>query len=229
MYPNPSEKVRGGTRISLVEKEEDRAEKEGITRINSGARKNQTKTDRTDKVDLIAELKSRIDKAGIWKKEIALNRGDLLKTEGTSDNHLYYIEEGSLRIYIHDGDDEPTIRFGYAGDFIASLDSFITEKPSEYIIEALKKTRVRSIGKSAYMNFIRSSTANRELWEKLLLLLLQMHIEREKDILINSPQKRYERVLKRSPRLFREIPLKYIASYLRMTPETLSRLRSGKN
>ena len=50
-------------------------------------------------------------------------------------------------------------------------------------------------------------------------------LERETDLLIKSPQVRYEKVLKRSPQLFQEIPLTYIASYLRMTPETLSRLR----
>jgi CRP-like cAMP-binding protein len=49
-------------------------------------------------------------------------------------------------------------------------------------------------------------------------------MERENDLIIYSPQKRVERVFKRSPQLFQEIPQKYIASYLRMTPETLSRI-----
>ena len=48
-----------------------------------------------------------------------------------------------------------------------------------------------------------------------------------KDILINSPMDRFQRVFKRSPQLFQEIPNKHIASYLRMTPETLSRLKKS--
>jgi hypothetical protein len=44
--------------------------------------------------------------------------------------------------------------------------------------------------------------------------------------LINAPAERYERVLKRSPKLFQEVPNKYIANYLRMSPETLSRLKN---
>ena len=57
--------------------------------------------------------------------------------------------------------------------------------------------------------------------------LVQSLMEREIDLLTLSPRNRYNRVLERSPQLFQHIPLKYIASYLRMTPETLSRLRNS--
>ena len=57
--------------------------------------------------------------------------------------------------------------------------------------------------------------------------LIYTQLEREKDILISSPHTRYERVLKRSPQVFQYVPHKYIASYLRMSPETLSRLKKS--
>lgn len=57
--------------------------------------------------------------------------------------------------------------------------------------------------------------------------LLNSMLEREIDLLTSSPFERYNRILERSPQVFQEIPLKYIASYLRMTPETLSRLRKS--
>jgi CRP/FNR family transcriptional regulator, anaerobic regulatory protein len=57
--------------------------------------------------------------------------------------------------------------------------------------------------------------------------LIVQQIEREVDLLTASPTERLARVLKRSPNLFQEVPLKYIASYLRMTPETLSRIRNS--
>ena len=71
---------------------------------------------------------------------------------------------------------------------------------------------------------------NKELkasWIQILGVLLLDSMEREIDILTKSPQARYQRVLNRSPRLFQEIPNKYIASYLNMTPETLSRLKKS--
>jgi hypothetical protein len=62
--------------------------------------------------------------------------------------------------------------------------------------------------------------------DKHLEDLVVQQLEREKDLLINAPGERFERVLTRSPKLFQEIPNKYIANYLRMSPETLSRLKN---
>ena len=66
-----------------------------------------------------------------------------------------------------------------------------------------------------------------KLWIAILENLVQQQMDREKDLLIDSPLERYNRVLKRSPKLFQEIPHKYIANYLRMSPETLSRLKKS--
>jgi len=60
---------------------------------------------------------------------------------------------------------------------------------------------------------------------KILENLVIQHLEREIDILTSSPIERYNRVLSRSPQLFQQIPLKHIANYLRMSAETLSRLK----
>jgi len=66
-----------------------------------------------------------------------------------------------------------------------------------------------------------------QIWLEVLNQLIYQQIEREQDLLITSPIERYKRVLQRSPLLFQEIPNKYIASYLRMTPETLSRIKKS--
>ena len=65
------------------------------------------------------------------------------------------------------------------------------------------------------------------IWQQIQSQMIYQQMEREIDILTYSPLKRYQRVLKRSPHLFQEIPSKYIASYLRMSPETLSRLKKS--
>ncbi|MCH5683547.1 hypothetical protein LWM68_04255 [Niabella sp. W65] len=75
------------------------------------------------------------------------------------------------------------------------------------------------------MQFIQQNEQGAALWAAMLENLVLQQIEREKDLLIQSPKERYERVLKRSPQLFQEIANKYIAAYLRMSPETLSRLK----
>jgi CRP-like cAMP-binding protein len=66
---------------------------------------------------------------------------------------------------------------------------------------------------------------NLEIWSQLQTGLIFGMMERELDLLTTSPQERYQRILERSPHLFQLVPAKYIANYLRMSPETLSRLQ----
>lgn len=178
-------------------------------------------------MNLISELKQRLDDAELWEKELQLKRKEYLCVPGSIETHLYYVVEGSLRVYMEDEFEQHVIRLGYQGNFIAALDSFISEQPSGIYIQALKKSTILSVQKARYVRFLHSSAENMALWQTMMEQLLLQQLEREKDILISSPRDRYQRVLKRSPQLFELIPLKHIASYLRMTPETLSRLRKS--
>jgi CRP-like cAMP-binding protein len=166
-----------------------------------------------------------IETQNLWDNQLILNRNEYLKVQGTIDTQLYFIVSGTLRIFVLEEFEEHIIRFGYKNNFIAALDSFITEEPSDLYIQAIKKTELKVINKSTFMNFIESAEANRKMWQLMLSNLILQQMERERDILTNSPLERYKRVLARSPQLFQEIPNKYIASYLRMTPETLSRIK----
>lgn len=178
-------------------------------------------------MNLVDKLFSEIDNANLWEENLLIGRKEYLKKVNTIDTNLYYISEGSIRIYIIDNEIEHTIRFGYQHNFITALDSFITEKPSPLYIQALKQTKIKRISKAKYLNFIKSSDELTRIWEALLQQLIAQQMEREIDILTTSPKERYLRVLRRSPQLFQEVPHKYIANYLRMTPETLSRIKKS--
>ncbi|WP_417602856.1 Crp/Fnr family transcriptional regulator [Owenweeksia hongkongensis] len=179
-------------------------------------------------MDLLSQLHQIIDQAhDAWKGELSLKRNEYLKVKGSTDTNLYYVKSGCLRVFIEDEFEEHTIRFGYEGNFIAALDSHITEKPSPFYIQALRKTELKVISKETFMQIINSKTEYLQLWQHMLAGLIYQQLEREVDILTHSPAERYKRVLERSPQLFQEVPAKYIASYLRMTPETLSRLKKS--
>ncbi|WP_430411931.1 Crp/Fnr family transcriptional regulator [Kordia sp.] len=175
----------------------------------------------------ISILIDKINNENLWDKEIHLERNEYLKVKGSIDTNIYLVVDGSLRIFVIDSYEEHTIRFGYRNNLIASLDSFLNGKPSELYIQALKKATVKAIRKENYTAFIESSTENKKLWLSILESFVLQQMERERDILTSSPVERYTRVLQRSPQLFQEIPNKYIASYLRMTPETLSRIKKS--
>jgi CRP/FNR family transcriptional regulator, anaerobic regulatory protein len=161
------------------------------------------------------------------KKVLVIKRNEYLLMEGDTNTDIYFIEEGSLRIYVMDGELEKNIRFGYRENFIVALDSFISQQPSSFYIQAIKKTIVHVITRCQFEEFLLESPNQLVNWTKIMEDLLLQQIEREVDLLTTSPKIRYQRVLKRSPLLFQEIPLRHIANYLRMTPETLSRLQKS--
>lgn len=165
--------------------------------------------------------------SGLHWETKEFKRNEFLKTSGSIDTDIYFVENGSVRIFMMDEDEERIIRFGYMGNIIVSLDSFLSGKPSDLYIQAIKKTRVRTASKKEFYEFIQSSEEHLKFWNSILEDLVLQQMEREKDLLINSPKERFERVLKRSPKLFQEVPNKYIANYLRMSPETLSRLKKS--
>lgn len=155
------------------------------------------------------------------------SKGDFILKQGEIERNLYFVESGAIRVFLLSEYEEQCIRFGFEGSIINSLASYLRESPSEFYIEAIRKTTLRIISKEKV-----SELANRDFdsltgYKHLLETVITEQIEREIDLLTTSPTERLKRVLQRSPNLFQEIPLKYIASYLRMTPETLSRIRNS--
>ncbi|OIQ22469.1 MAG: hypothetical protein BM557_00335 [Flavobacterium sp. MedPE-SWcel] len=181
-------------------------------------------------MNVTTELLSRIDDyhLPLWEeKEVIIKRGEVLHNQGNINTNIYYVLEGALHLYHETETDSNTIRFGYKDSIFALLDSFLTNKPSAYTAQAIRKTRLRVMNKESFMEFIYSDMENIKLWNEILSYVVTAQLERETDLLASLPQERYESVLKRSPQLFKEIPHRYIASYLRMAPETLSRLQKS--
>ncbi len=175
----------------------------------------------------LQDFRQQLLDANLWEEELTLKRHEMLKTAGTINTDVYFVLEGSIRAYVNDGDDEHVIRFGYRNDLITALDCFISMKPSELCLQAIKKTRVLVLKRESFRAFMMANEDRMKFWLMSLEQLVFDQLEREKDLLTSSPKERYLRVLKRSPQLFQEIPSKHIASYLRMTPETLSRLKKS--
>lgn len=152
-----------------------------------------------------------------FDSKITLKKGEYLFCAGDINTVLYYIVNGCVQLYILDQSEERIIRFGYKGSYICALDSLLTQLPTIYYLQAIRQTEVLISSKE-------NTTLLLQDIEGIKQLLLQFQ-EREIDLLTEAPIDRYKRVLERSPLLFQEVPQRYIAKYLRMTPETLSRLK----
>jgi len=154
-------------------------------------------------------------------------KGSFLLKEGEIEKNIYLVTSGAIRVLYLSEFEEQTIRFGYEGSLINSLSSFLRAVPSEFYIEAIRKTTVKIISKADLLQLVRQDKETLQQYVSLLETLITQQIDREVDLLISSPTERLQRVLERSPQLFQQVPLKYIASYLRMTAETLSRIRNS--
>ncbi len=169
------------------------------------------------------EFIQKVLSAPIWSEEILLARGDYLSAAGERDQNVYWVQEGLLHFYLAKEEGEQSIRFAYQANVVSVLDSYISGSASNYYLQALRKSKLRKASKQAFEEYVRRIDGLSE-WNAFLYQLIADLMEREQDLLEPSPKKRLERVLARSPILFQEVPHKYIASYLRMSPETLSRL-----
>ena len=172
----------------------------------------------------VEKLMAVFDGAGVEK---TISKGDFLLKEGEVERNLYLVQTGAIRVFHLTEFEEQTIRFGYEGSLINSLSSFIKGTPSEFYIDAIRKTTLKVISKDQLFELVYENSENLKLYIGLMETLVTQQINREIDLLTFSPLERLNRVLERSPNLFQQIPLKYIASYLRMKPETLSRIRNS--
>lgn len=177
----------------------------------------------TQRVDLSeTEIDSFLE---LWQDGVELKRNDYLIKKGQVESHLFYVISGNLRIFYPKDNDEVCVGFAYDHNLICSYPSFILNQPSDYYLQALTKLKLAKINRSDFYQSLDKIPKLERCWRMITEEALLGKIEREVEMLTFSPEERYERLLERSPHVFQLIPKKYIASYLRMTPETLSRIK----
>ncbi|PRX57416.1 Crp/Fnr family transcriptional regulator [Flagellimonas meridianipacifica] len=185
--------------------------------------KNNTKKYQSASEILKAKVEEHILTSGLTP--IELKRNDFLIKKGQIAWDMHIVKSGALKIFVSTRKDDIILRLGYNGSWMTSFPSFLTGEPSKFNIQAIKRTSLLPISRMDFFDFINSSEETKNLWLNMLEEFAVQQLDREIDVLTRSPYERYKRLLERSPHIFQEIPNKYLASYLRMSPETLSRLK----
>lgn len=160
----------------------------------------------------------------LWKEQPSLKRNDFLISKGQVETNLFFVISGTMRIFYPHEDEEICVGFAYDNNLICSYPSFINNSPSAYFIQTLSAVHVAAIPRSQFYKLFDQHQSIERAWRMIEEEALLGKIEREVEMLTFTPEERYKRLVERSPHIFQLIPRKYIASYLRMTPETLSRI-----
>ena len=156
-------------------------------------------------------------------------RGAKVLDEGEVCNHMYYIEKGLTRqFYIKNGK-EVTEHIEYEGGIVVCIESFFLKEPTKLMIETLEPSTIYAIPHDRLKELTRKSYDFCQLMFAFLEHSLIMSQRKADTLRFESAKERYLRTLKDHPDLIRRAPLHHVASYLQMTPETLSRVRTATN
>lgn len=157
---------------------------------------------------------------------LEIKKNEHLFRQGETARWVYFVEKGCLRQYfINNNGEERTIYFKTEGGWASELVSFLDNKPTELNLQATEDSKLEIINQKNWiyavtlipsftMGFIRSQQDTNYMLKKRLA-----------EATVETPEEKYLRFIKEEPLLMQRLPLYHIASYLAMTPETLSRIR----
>lgn len=157
---------------------------------------------------------------------VTFQRGDLLEREGQVSNHLYFILEGAARSYYIRDKRDITISFSLDGEFVTSMYSFVTRKPSYENIECIEKCSCLKILHEDLQNLFLTFP---DIEHAYRLILERYYIALEEQLVFTkfkSAKERYVELLEHRPKIIQKASVGQIASYLDMSIETLSRVRA---
>ncbi|MEZ2441012.1 Crp/Fnr family transcriptional regulator [Chitinophaga sp. RCC_12] len=159
-------------------------------------------------------------------EDISVPAKSVLLEEGKISRYAYFIIEGAVRVWFNNKGKDTTFQFFFEGEGVSSIESFRTGQPSMCTIETITAARLYKISKENMDLVIDSMPGFRSKMEEItfqrLLRYAKMFISQIRD----TPQERYEALIREQPHILQRVPLQYIASYLGITPVSLSRIRN---
>lgn len=155
----------------------------------------------------------------IRKRQYLLQEGDVCKA-------VAFVEQGALRAYTLGADsNEHIIQFALEGWLISDISSFLTGEPGTYAIDAIEDTQVLLMSRAATDELAARLPKFQAYMYQLMTKAYIALQKRLKAAISLSPDERYTGLLASYPSIAQRVPQRMLASYLGLTPETLSRVR----
>lgn len=155
-----------------------------------------------------------------------VTRNTILEEQDKIPQYLYFINSGFMRLFHYDenGEEQTTFLCSQTG-FITSFSSFINQTKSTENVECITDCEVLKISHLAAKQSVEKS----DLFKNFFLVMFEKSISlatlRANDLALLNAEQRYQKMIAQQPHFIQNIPLQYIASYLGIKPQSLSRIR----
>jgi CRP/FNR family transcriptional regulator, anaerobic regulatory protein len=156
---------------------------------------------------------------------VSYERKTFLTQIGEVENYVYWITEGVVRIYFIDNQREICIDFGFENNLVCSYLSFITRQPSDLNIQVIAPVKAYRIQHQYIQNLLNISQKHERFIRTITEQLYIQKANRERHLLSRSAEENYQDLIQKHPNIVQYLPVKDIASYLGIHPESLSRIR----
>ncbi|MDX1907314.1 MAG: Crp/Fnr family transcriptional regulator [Bacteroidia bacterium] len=160
-------------------------------------------------------------------RKVQIEKGKTILTEGDEVDFVFFVEKGCFRCYRWINDEEVTIGFSFEGDIDTCPYAFINKTESTDIIEALTNCNVIKIYRGEIDELKKYQPELDGFIQGLLSHYIEVLIQRNIDLRTKNADQLYRKLYKRQPKEVAQIPLMYIASYLGISKERLSRIRKN--
>jgi CRP-like cAMP-binding protein len=157
---------------------------------------------------------------------VQAKKGTIVLREGEVCRHIYYVERGMVRQYYRKNGKEVTEHIGTEGGIIMCIESLFREIPSQLAVETLEPSLLYAIPYEAFSQLCQTAFAFCQIQLAILQEALIVSQHKADTLRFENAKERYLRTLQDHPDIVRRAPLHIVASYLQITPETLSRVRA---
>ena len=151
-----------------------------------------------------------------------------LLSEGDISNYMYFVKKGCLRLWFNNDGKDITFQFFFEHQAVSSFESFLERKPSLFTLESIEPSTVVMVSRNSFELLLSHYPELKDTFQKILIRRMADYAKLFLSRIKNNPQERYEELLQENPEILQRVAQHYIASYLGITPISLSRIRNRK-
>lgn len=168
-----------------------------------------------------------LDQVLSFFKMMQVKKNEIIISPGETSQRIYFVDKGCLRIFfLTEGGTEATRHFAFENQFATALVSFITNEISKEFVQAIEDTNLYYISQKDFYHLLQIIPQWEKLYRHYLEYAYVSNTNRLMSFITLDATERYRQLLAQNPGVVMRMPNKIVASYLNISQETLSRLKS---